>query len=68
MVSGYLQLLHCYLQVKVEVKNLNEFSKLVKFCKLKLLLEELQKAFDKADEFGNYSQALALYQTYFQCQ
>jgi len=38
-------------QVKVEVKNLNEFSKLVKFCKLKLLLEELQKAFDKADEF-----------------
>ena len=37
----------------MEVKNLTEFSKLVKYCKLGLLQEELDKAFNKADEFGN---------------
>lgn len=40
------------LQVKVEVKNLAELSKLVKYCKLNLLQHELDIAFKKADEFG----------------
>ena len=40
------------LQVKVEVKNLAEFSKLAKYCKLTLLQEELDRAFNKANEFG----------------
>jgi len=38
-------------QVKLEVKNLAEFSKLAKYCKLTLLQEELEKAFNKANEF-----------------
>jgi len=37
--------------VKVEVKNLAEFSKLARYCKLTLLQEELDKAFNKANEF-----------------
>ena len=40
------------LQVKLEVKNLAEFSKLAKYCKLTLLQEELDRAFNKANEFG----------------
>ena len=40
------------LQVKLEVKNLSEFSKLAKYCKLTLLQEELERAFNKANEFG----------------
>ena len=43
----------CYLlQVKLEVKNLAEFSKLARYCKLTLLQEELDRAFNKANEFG----------------
>jgi len=38
-------------QVKVEVRDLVELSKLAKYCKLNLLGEELEKAFNKADEF-----------------
>ena len=38
--------------MKVEVKNLAEFSKLARYCKLTLLQEELDKAFNKANEFG----------------
>jgi len=38
-------------QVKVEVKDLTEFSKLVKYCQLSLLQEELDKAFTKADQY-----------------
>ena len=40
------------LQVKVEVKNLAEFSKLAKYCKLTLLQDELERAYNKANEFG----------------
>merc|ERR1712037_823058 len=39
-------------QVKLEVKNLAEFSKLARYCKLTLLQEELDRAFNKANEFG----------------
>ena len=40
------------LQVKLEVKNLAEFSKLAKYCKLSLLQDELERAYNKANEFG----------------
>ena len=36
----------------MEVKNLAEFSKLAKYCKLTLLQDELERAYNKANEFG----------------
>ena len=34
------------------MKNLAEFSKLAKYCKLTLLQDELERAYNKANEFG----------------
>jgi len=38
-------------QVKVDVKEVPDFSKLIKHCKLELLQAELDQAFKKADSF-----------------
>ena len=39
-------------QVKVDVKDVGDLSKLIKYCKLTLLQTELDQAFKKADSFG----------------
>ena len=41
-----------YFQVKVDVKDVSDLSKLIKYCKLMLLQTELDQAFKKADSFG----------------
>jgi len=38
-------------QCKVDVRDMEDFSRLVRFCNLQLLDEELQQAFKKADSF-----------------
>lgn len=38
-------------QVKVDVKDVSDLSKLIKYCKLMLLQTELDQAFKKADSF-----------------
>ena len=41
-------------QCKVEMKDLPDLTKLVKYCKLQVLQQDLEEAFKKADSFGKY--------------
>ena len=48
--QGYCRLKN--VQVKVDIRDVPDLSKLAKYCKLTVLESELDEAFKKADNFG----------------
>ena len=40
-------------QVKVEIRDMTDFTRLAKYCKLDDLEEEIDKAFQKANSWGD---------------
>ena len=50
-------------QCKVELRDLEDLSKLVKYCKLSHLQQELEQAYRKADDFGEISTGLCIVMT-----